>query len=168
MVTSTNGGSSWHTRPAPVWDGHPCTGVGDLTAAAPSTLWLLCLGGAAAGSSTKALLESTDSGRQWRAVSVVTSLVHTPPNGSLPLAEPSALAAGSTQRVWLATTNSLAESDDGGRTWNNVPAAFDPGGWPTVISVLDATHAWLLAPGAGLWSTTDGEHWKPNGSLHTG
>ncbi len=168
MAISTNGGSNWHTRPDPIWDGHPCTGVGDLTATAPSTFWLLCLGGAAAGSSTKALLESTNSASTWSTVSAVTSLVRRPPRGSLPLAEPSALAAGSTKRVWLATTNGLAESADGGKTWNDVPAAFDPGGWPTVISVLDARHAWLLAPGAGLWSTTDGENWKPTGSLHTG
>ena len=168
MAISTSSGRNWRTRLDPVWDGRPCTGAGDLTAAAPSTFWLLCLGGAAAGSSTKALLESSNSGRTWRTISAVTSLVRRPPRGSLPLAEPSALAAGSTGRVWLATTNGLTESHDGGRTWNNVPAASDPGGWPTVFSVLDAKHAWLLAPGAGLWMTTDGEHWQPTGRLNTG
>jgi photosystem II stability/assembly factor-like uncharacterized protein len=168
MAISTDDGKSWHTRTDPTWGGRPCTGVGDLTATAPGTFWLLCLGGAAAGSSTKALLQSTNSASTWRTVSSLRSLIRRPPRGSLPLAEPSALAAGSAQRVWLATTNWLAESDDGGKTWNNVPAASDPGGWPTVISVLDARHAWLLAPGAGLWSTTDGENWKPTGPLHTG
>ena len=167
LAISTNGGSSWRTRPDPSWDGHPCTGTGELTATPPTTFWLLCLGAAAAGSSTKALLESTNSGSTWDIVSAVTSLTQTPSPRSIPLSEPSALAAGSIQRVWLATTNGLAESNDGGKSWNNVPGAFDPGGWPTVISVLDATHAWLLAPGAGLWSTTDGEHWKPTGPLHT-
>lgn len=166
MAISTNGGSSWRTRPDPIWDRRPCPGVGDLTAAPPSTFWLLCLGGAAAGSSTKALLESTNAGGTWSTVSAITSLVREPPSGSLPLAEPSALAAGSTQRVWLATTNGLAESDDGGRTWSDVPSAYEPAGWPRTISVLNARHAWLLAAGAGLWSTTDGEHWKPTGPLH--
>jgi photosystem II stability/assembly factor-like uncharacterized protein len=167
MAISTNGGSTWRTRPDPTWDGHSCMSAGDLTAAPPRTFWLLCLGGAAAGSSTKALLRSTNSGGTWSAVSAVTSLTRKPPSDSIPLAEPSALAAGSAQRVWLSTTNWLAESDNAGRTWADVSSAFDPGGWPTVISVLDATHAWLLAPGAGLWSTTDGAHWKPTGPLHT-
>jgi hypothetical protein len=168
MAISTDAGSTWHTRSDPTWNGHPCMSAGDVASAAPATFWLLCLGGAAAGSSTKALLQSTNSGRTWRVVSAVSSLTRQPPPGSIPLAEPSALAAGSTQRVWLSTTNSLAESDDGGRTWNSVPSAFDPDGWSTVISVLDARHAWLLAPGVGMWSTTDGVRWNATGPLHTG
>jgi photosystem II stability/assembly factor-like uncharacterized protein len=167
MAISTNAGSTWHTRADPTWNGHQCMFTGDLAAAAPRTFWLLCLGGAAAGSSTKALLQSRNSGRTWRVVSAVSSLTRKPPPGSIPVAEPSALAAGSTKRVWLSATNSLAESDDGGRIWNDVASAFDPGGWSTVISVLDARHAWLLAPGAGMWSTTDGVHWKATGPLHT-
>jgi hypothetical protein len=167
LAISTDAGSTWRTRPDPTWDGHPCMSAGDLTAAPPRTFWLLCLGGAAAGSSTKALLQSTNSGSTWRVVSAVTSLTERPSPGSIPLAEPGALAAGSAHRVWLSTTNGLVESDDGGGTWTEVSSAFDPGGWPTVISILDARHAWILAPGAGLWSTTDGTHWKPAGPLHT-
>lgn len=86
----------------------------------------------------------------------------------MPLAEPSALAAGSPTRLWLSLTNGLAESNDSGRQWTDVPHAFDPGGWSTVIDVFDPEHAWVLAPGTGLWRTTDGLLWHADGPLNTG
>jgi len=49
------------------------------------------------------------------------------------------------------------------RRWTDVPQAFDPGGSPTAIDVLDAEHVWLLASGAGLWHTTDGFRWRAIG-----
>lgn len=167
MAVSTDGGTTWRTHLDPRWDGHACTFGSELATAPPQTFWLLCDGNGAAGSSPKGLLRTTDAGATWHTVSAVTSLIHTPPAGSIPLAEPSALAAGSSNRLWLSVTNGLAETDDGGKTWTNVPTVFNVGGWSTTLSVLNATHAWLLAPGAGLWSTTDGEHWEPIGPLHT-
>jgi photosystem II stability/assembly factor-like uncharacterized protein len=82
--------------------------------------------------------------------------------------EPGTLAAGSRTRLWLSLTNGMAESNDGGRHWTGLPNAFDPGGWSTELSVLDASHAWLLAPGAGLWRTRDGVHWQAVKPLNTG
>jgi hypothetical protein len=89
-----------------------------------------------------------------------------PGSGSIPLQEPSALAAGSDGRLWLSLTNGLAESDDGGHRWT-YPRIVNPYGWETMLNVLDANHAWLLAPGAGLWRTTDGLHWRAISSLNT-
>jgi photosystem II stability/assembly factor-like uncharacterized protein len=168
LLSSHDAGLHWTKRRAPTWDHNKCDNGAGLTAQAPHTFWLLCLGGAAAGSSTKGLMRSTNGGGTWRTVSAVTSLTQRPRGGSIPLEEPSALAAGSQTRVWLSLTNGLAESNDGGQRWMGVPRAFDPGGWSTVIDVFDADHAWVLASGAGLWRTTDGLHWRADGSLNTG
>jgi photosystem II stability/assembly factor-like uncharacterized protein len=167
LLSSQDGGQHWTKRRAPTWDHSRCDNGAELAAQAPHTFWLLCLGGAAAGSSTKGLLRSTDAGGTWTTVSAVTSLTRPPRAGAIPLAEPSALAAGSQTRLWLSLTNGLAESNDGGRRWMGVPRAFDPGGWSTVIDVFDADHAWALASGAGLWRTTDGLHWRAIGPLNT-
>jgi hypothetical protein len=40
----------------------------------------------------------------------------------------------------------------------------DPQGAPGQFDVLSGTLAWMLAPGAGLWQTTDGITWHPDGS----
>jgi photosystem II stability/assembly factor-like uncharacterized protein len=167
LLTSRDAGSHWTQRNAPTWRHNSCDIVAALTASAPRTLWLLCLGGAAAGSSTKALLRSTDGGRTWSTMSAVTSLARRTPAGSIPVEEPSALAAGSRTRLWLSLTNGFAESNDGGRYWT-YPTVVDPYGWSTTLNVLDADHAWLLAAGAGLWRTTDGVQWHAIGPLNTG
>jgi photosystem II stability/assembly factor-like uncharacterized protein len=167
LLVSTDGGLQWTKRRAPTWDHNKCDNNAALTADAPRTFWLLCLGGAAAGSSTKGLLRSTDAGRKWTTVSAATSLVARPAPGSIPLEEPSALAAGSHRRLWLSLTNGLAESNDGGRSWT-YPRIVNPYGWETVFDVLDADHAWLLAPGAGPWRTTDGLRWRAIRPLNTG
>ena len=155
LLTSHDAGLRW-TKRAPRPDHNKCDNAAGLTARSPRSFWLLCLGGAAGGSSDKGLLRSTDVGRTWSTVSALTSLTHSPRPGSLPGSEPSDLAAGSQTRLWLSLTNGLAESNDGGRLWTAVPQAADAGGWPTVFDVLSARHAWLLAAGAGLWHTSDG------------
>jgi hypothetical protein len=163
LLTSRDTGRRWTTRRAPTWAHNPCNSDAALTAHRPSTFWLLCLGGAAAGSSTKGLLRSTDAGRTWMTASAVTSLVHPPTPGSIPAEEPSALAAGSQTRLWLSLTNGLAESNNGGRHWTS-GGVMNPGGWTTVLDPVSASHAWMLAAGAGLWRTTDGLHWHEVGS----
>jgi photosystem II stability/assembly factor-like uncharacterized protein len=162
LLTSRNTGRRWTARRAPTWAHNPCTLDAALTAHQPSTFWLLCLGNAAAGSSTKGLLRSTNAGRTWTTVSAVTSLTQAPTPGSISSGEPSALAAGSRTRLWLSLTNGLAESDNGGRRWTN-GGVINPGGWTIALDPINASHAWALAAGAGLWRTTDGLHWHPVG-----
>jgi hypothetical protein len=168
LLTSHDLGLRWTMRRAPRWDHNKCDNPMVPTAAAPQTFWILCLGNGAAGSSTKGLLRSSDAGRTWATVSAASSLTARPRPGSIPLEEPSDLAAGSQARLWLSLTNGLVESNDGGRRWNDVPQAFDRGGWASVADALDASHAWLLAAGAGLWRTDDGLHWRAVGPLNTG
>jgi photosystem II stability/assembly factor-like uncharacterized protein len=167
LLSSHDAGLRWTTRSAPTWDHNPCDNIAALTARPPRTFWLLCLGGAAAGSSMKGLLRSTDAGQTWTTMSAVTSLVRRPRPGSIPLEEPSALATGSPTRLWLSLTNGLAQSNDGGRRWT-YPPVVNQGGWPTAFNVLDANHAWLIASGSGLWRTTDGLRWRSIGPLNTG
>jgi photosystem II stability/assembly factor-like uncharacterized protein len=168
LLVSHDAGKRWTEQRAPTWDHQQCDNPAGLTAARPHTFWLLCLGGAAAGSSTKGLLRSTNAGHTWTTVSAVTSLTQLPRRGSITRGEPSALAAGSQTRLWLSFTNGLTESNDAGRRWTDVPQAFNSEGWETTIDALSARHAWVLAPGAGLWRTTDGLHWHPLRPLNTG
>lgn len=169
LFTSRNGGAPWTRRPDPSWDHHTCDdGSGDMLVAGPAhSFWLLCIANAAAGSSTKGLLQSTDAGLTWRTISAAPSLTQRPRPGSLPLEEPSALAVGSPTRLWLSLTNDLAESNDGGHRWTSVSGVVNTGGYASVLDVLSTSHAWLLAPGAGLWRTTNGQHWSPVGPLNT-
>jgi photosystem II stability/assembly factor-like uncharacterized protein len=157
LAISTDGGRRWRST-APRWSGRPCWGA-DVTAADPRDWWVICLGGAAAGSSTKALLHTPDAGRTWSIASQVTSLTAPAHLSAISRAEPNALAAGSRTRLWLAGWNSMTESEDGGTTWTDV-AGVNPEGAPATFDVLSPTHAWLLAPGLGLWRTTDGRHWQ--------
>jgi hypothetical protein len=154
-------GATWRQRPAPTGPDGLCTSyTGSYTGiavAGPASWWLLCTGGAAAGSSTKALLHTTNGGRTWRVAAAVTSLVSPGPPGSLPRADAVALAASPT-RLWLAGPNALVQSGNGGVAWTT--AAFNPAGTFGSFDVLSATTAWLLAPGTGLWTTTDGTTWS--------
>jgi len=160
LLFTLDGGRRWSRERDPSWDRYSCPGTSMFTAAAPRTWWILCLGGAAAGSSTKGLLRTTDDGHRWATVSQVTSLLAPePPNSaSISRAEPDALSAGSSTRLWLAYENSMGESSDGGTTWINVPD-INPQGVAASFDVLSGTHAWLTVPGEGLWRTTDGTHW---------
>jgi hypothetical protein len=170
LLISHDTGLRWITRPEPSWDHNKCDhGAGaTLTASPRGTFWLLCNGNGAGGSSTKGLLRSTNTGQTWTTVSAATSLTQRPRPGSIPREEPSALAAGSQTRLWLSLTNDLAESNDGGHHWTSVPHVANTSGWVTMLDALSASHAWLLAPGAGLWRTTDGLHWGAVGPLNTG
>jgi hypothetical protein len=159
LLYTLNDGRQWTREENPTWDGVPCLGADVFAANAPGTWWLLCLGNAAAGSSTKALRRTTDYGRTWTTVSQATSLFATQTgSASISRAEPDALAAGSSARLWFAYQNSMGESGDAGATWTNVPGV-NPQGVEASFDVLSSTHAWLAVPGAGLWRTSDGGHW---------
>jgi hypothetical protein len=162
LASTTNGGARWTVRTAPAGPENMCHDASPLfTAAGPSNWWLLCSGGAAAGSSTKALMHSVDAGLTWTVAASVRSLVEPVRAGSLPRQDAVAIAAGSAEVLWLATPNSLAESTDGGATWKQT--LVNPQGTYGQFDVLSGTHAWLLAPNAGLWQTADGTTWHTVG-----
>lgn len=163
------GGGHWRSAALPRWNGHPCPVPAGFAAADARTWWFLCIGIAAAGSSTKALFETTDGGRRWHVVSQADRLGAPERPGQIPVSEPGELAPASRRRLWLALANGLAVSADGGAAWQTVPIReVNPEGHPTLLDVLNRRVAWLLAPGAGLWRTTDGVHWRALGPLHAG
>jgi hypothetical protein len=163
LVSTTDGGTHWSVRPPPAGPPIPCgqDPPGSFTAASPDNWWLLCVGGAAAGSSTKALWRSADAGRTWTVVSAIASLAGPRAAGSLPSQDGAVIAAGSAGRLWIVTPNTISVSTDGGASWSTTQ--LDPQGFLGQFDVLSSTLAWVLAPGAGLWQTTDGITWRPVG-----
>jgi hypothetical protein len=164
LASTTDGGAHWSARAAPAGPPIGCgLGVaGSFTAAGEADWWLLCPGGAAAGSSTKALWRSTDAGRTWTLVSAIVSLASPRRAGSLPYQDGAVIAAGSPHRLWIVTPNTISVSTNGGAFWSTT--MLDPQGSLGQFDVLSGTLAWVLAPGAGLWQTTNGITWRPVGA----
>lgn len=143
-----------------------CRGDGNnvlFAAADPRDWWLLCTGGAAAGSSTKALMRSVDGGQTWTVAASIPSLTEPVRPGALPRQDATAIAADSSDVLWIATPNTVWDSTDGGVTWRQ--ALFNEQGAFGQFDVQSGTLAWLLAPDAGLWHTTDGTTWRPVGTM---
>lgn len=163
LLVTTDGGRHWSDRPWPSAVLPWCVSGDLLAASGARDWWDLCLGSGAAGSSTKALLHSTDDGSTWQVAAQLSSLLE-PRRDGLPNDEPGAFAAGSSSRLWeLGQVGGLATSDDGGATWSKVPLPGFLGGIG-FFDVLSADVAWLVSPGAGMWSTSDGTHWVADGS----
>jgi photosystem II stability/assembly factor-like uncharacterized protein len=165
LAVTTDGGQKWTVPTVPRGPENLCQSYPDFAADSPNDWWLLCVGGAAAGSSTKALMRSTDGGQTWATVSSVSSLTTPSPPGSLSLAEPAALAAASPSQLWLAGFNGMTESSDGGVTWTGVPGINPEGSSTGSFDVLSPNAAWLLAPGTGLWTTSNGTTWHALGAV---
>jgi len=168
LASTVDGGARWTVRAAPAGPQNMCHGDGDsrlLTAAGLRDWWLLCTGGAAAGSSAKALTRSVDAGQTWTVAASVPNLAAPARPGSLARQDAVAIAAGSPEMLWLATPNTVTGSTDGGVTWSQ--SLFNPQGTFGQFDVQFSTHAWLLAPDAGLWHTTDGTTWRPVGGTAT-
>lgn len=169
LASTVDGGARWTGRAAPAGPRRMCAGDGDsrlVTAAGLRDWWLLCTGGAAAaGSTTQAVMHSADAGRTWAVASAVTSLLAPVRPGSLTRQGAVAIAAGSHVLLWLAAPNSVTESTDGGRTWSLAVASAQ--GTFGQFDVLSGTTAWVLAPSAGLWHTTNGITWHPVGGTQT-
>jgi hypothetical protein len=169
LISTTDGGAHWTVLAVPPGPAHMCQELPvTFTAADAEDWWLRCTGAAGAGSTTAALLRSTDAVRTWTTRSAVTALDRPVPERLRPItAESDGVAAGSSRRVWLALDNGLAESADGGKSWTLTAGAAQGSGW-TSFDVWSATRAWLLDPGNGLWQTTDGTTWHTVGGAHIG
>lgn len=168
LYVSIDDGGSWNRIAEPDWYGNRCSSEFSQVAAVNSRdWWILCVGGGGGGSSAKALLQTVNAGRSWHVTSAVRSLSAASRINAIPRAEPDALIAGSPTRLWLSLQNNLSESADGGFRWQDVPA-INPQGMTTTFDVLSSRIAWLLAPGGGLWRTTNGSAWHTVGPLNTG
>ena len=164
LASTTDGGVRWTLRAAPAGPEDICRGPSPLfTAAGLRNWWLLCTGGAAAGSSAKTLMRSAVAGQTWTVAASVPSLSAPIRPGSLPRQDAAAITAGSAEVLWLATPNSVTVSTDGGARWRQ--AISSPQGTFGQFDVQFSTQAWLLAPDAGLWHTADGTTWHSVGGV---
>jgi photosystem II stability/assembly factor-like uncharacterized protein len=166
LLRSSDLGSRWTVRVVK-WRGQPCQYGTTLATAPPSTAWLLCNTEGDGNGSDKSLLQTTDEGRSWRVVSSL-NLTGRSRAGQLQRAEPVALAASSSNRLWLSGDRDLTVSSDGGRRWEPVRNVNPQSPPTTTFDLLDATHGWLLGLASGLWRTTDGVRWRQVGPVHTG
>lgn len=165
LLVSAGGGSKWRALPEPSWRDGPCSLAHVATSG--TDIWLLCQGSAATGSVTQALLLSTDGGSTWHVRSAHAKLAKPPSPSGMTNEGVSALAAVSSDRLLMGLVNGLAYSPDGGRYWfyaKNV----NPQGASISFDVISPVQVYALAPGAGLWRTTDGTHWNAVGTLNTG
>lgn len=135
VASSHDGGLTWQRRPSPCPTGVPSFYPTGISFATASEGWLACDGGAAMGSSGKALFHSSDGGATWQTVF------------DWPLDAPAganvALWGGDDARIdfladrtgWLWTGAGLFETQDGGATWRLL--GFENGAGGLQMSDMD-------------------------------
>jgi photosystem II stability/assembly factor-like uncharacterized protein len=172
LASTSDAGQRWAVRSAPRGPrvtrgrGHVCDIYAGVTNAGPQRWWLMCNGSGAMGSSPEALMATTNAGRSWRTIAVVPRIYAIKP-GSLPGTEVLTIVAGSASRLWLATANGMAQSTDGGARWAPIRPG-NPLGTGASFDVFSPSRAWALAPGTGLWGTSDGTAWHRIGAAWPG
>lgn len=155
-ILTTDAGSRWTMVRACAQSGFVAVAFGSTT---PSAAWVLCFGGGSMSSSVKTIERSADGGRTWTIVAADRSLSGRPPS-PVPSPDGNVFAVPSTTTMWMATVNSLYGSRDGGKRWFWVHGpSFDGAGTFASFSFVSAKDGWLLAPGSGLWRTTNGATW---------
>ncbi len=163
VALSRDGGLTWQRQPGPCPSAPtPYTPTG-ISAASASAVWLSCQGGAAMGSSGKALLRSSDGGATWR------TMFNVPLTGSGGAADP--LLGGEQAAIdfladgsgWLWTGDGLYATRDGGATWRLLGFQEGSGALSILGMHLDTATSGqvLIADGSGsgrvtLLSTIDG------------
>ncbi len=154
---TTDGGARWSSVKA-------CAPSGfipvSFATTSPRDVWAMCLGGAGMGSSLKSLVRSSDGGQTWSLVALDRNF---DPGTLLPIPaeDGEILAVSSTGLLWMATVNFLTGSFDGGKRWFTVAGTdLDGGGAFASFAFVNSTHGWLLAPGSGLWRTTNDKKWR--------
>jgi hypothetical protein len=173
LVSTSDAGQQWAVRPAPRGPrvthgrGHVCDIYAGITNVGPDRWWLMCNGSGAMGRSPEALMASTDEGRSWRTIAVVPSIYSVSKPGSLPGTEVFTIVAGSASRLWLSIADGMAQSTDGGARWAVIRAGSLLG-MGSSFDVFSPRRAWALAPGTGLWGTSNGTAWHRIGASWPG
>jgi photosystem II stability/assembly factor-like uncharacterized protein len=136
-------GRNWTRRPAP-----PCPGT--PAAATGTELYLVCVDGAAAGSTGKLVYGSADGGRTWR------HLTSAPSGGDLDgvAASPDTLLVG-----WGGGDAGIYVSRDGGEHWATAYTGQIPYGM-TDLGMTTATQGYAIDSRSVFLMTRDaGRHW---------
>jgi hypothetical protein len=167
LVSTTDGGAHWTASPVPAGPDRMCARIGDgslIATASASDWWLLCGAVMGMGEATQAVMRTEDGGRTWRVMAETPSMPTAAAPGSLPYGDPLAFQAFSPTLLWITSNNYVAFTRNAGRSWT-VVAAVNPQAAPGLFDILTPSDAWLLAPGAALWHTTDGIHWTQAGPV---
>ncbi len=138
--------------------GLPCPQAGVELAGAGSDIVAVCTHGAAAGSSFKTLVRSSDGGRTWTAAGA-------PPSGG----SVRGVAAASRTTIVVAAVSGaswLYRTDDGGQTWATVYTELGGGTPLDDLTFTDAARGFVVTRGpAGdgrlLLTTDSGRTWLP-------
>jgi photosystem II stability/assembly factor-like uncharacterized protein len=99
---SRDGGRSWQSQPLP--KGLIC---GDVSVAAPNTVWIACSSTSASYTTDATLLLSEDAGATWTQLSATGTDV-------------TSLAADTPTSGWMTAAGALWRTGDGGRTWTEI------------------------------------------------
>ncbi len=173
IVRSADGGYTWNPVPAAMPCGTPTT-AGDPRAVGISFVsavhgWVLCerYVGGSFPVEQRMVMETTDAGATWEAVSVVGPL---DPRDDMTLATSDLpmdieMHADGSGLIWC-LGGSLLQTLDAGKTWRNVsttPLTSTPQPW--IIGSEAATGAWLgvrpdVLPLAIQWSDDTGSNWS--------
>ncbi|HVD03505.1 MAG TPA: hypothetical protein VNF75_05160 [Candidatus Dormibacteraeota bacterium] len=161
LVVTSDAGSTWTTRESPcaskLW-----FGMAAIAIPAPAALVSVCEGSGATGSTPKGIYVSQNAGATWSPRALLPTLGTGDPTG-LPPQDFASLGVNQTGELWIATINELSGSRDGGYSWSAVPGV-NLGGSGAVFSFIRPLDGWMLAPGAGLWRTTNGRTWVAVGA----
>ncbi len=161
LVVTSDAGSTWTTRESPCAS-NPWFGMAAIAIRAPGAMVSVCEGSGAAGSTPKGIYVSQNAGATWFPRALLPALGTRDPTG-LPPQDFASLGVSPTGELWIATTNELSGSRDGGYSWSAVPGV-NLGGNAAVFSFTGPLDGWMLAPGAGLWRTTNERTWVAVGS----
>lgn len=127
-----------------------------VVAAGGETLAAVCGQGEGMMHESKAFYVSGDEGRTWQERGQVIAGKADPSN--MPFEDLVAIAASSPNTYYMADSNGLSVTHDGGRTWSQFYSGV-AGLDEMAVSFIDPQHGWILLPQAALLRTTDGVHW---------
>jgi len=152
LSLTRDGGRTWRSVDACGASGFPIW----LNLQRPQVFWLVCEAPPITVENYSVL--RSEDGVDWQSVATSFSLGRgftvLLPGGSFV-----ALAGESDGKLWLATQSHIYESRNRGKQWNVAsPNLNGVVSGPFVFA--DPRHGWVLAPGAGLWQTTDGRTWR--------
>jgi photosystem II stability/assembly factor-like uncharacterized protein len=167
LAVTRDDGASW----ARLAD--PCSSwpVVDLAAPAPGFLWMICGGARSDGGSAKAVFQSFDGARRWRAKAYTGfgpdagPLARRAPFGRLPYeGQLSQLATINPVQAWIGVSGvGVLVTADHGREWSLVRGmsrATAAGGAGVGVTFDDARHGWAIELRRGVWQTSNGVDWQ--------
>lgn len=161
---------SWTTpacplsMPGPSSEPEPYSGGDSLLVTGARALTAICGYAVGMDHEGKLVRSSADGGRSWRTVASYSAW-SIPDKSGLPGQDLMAVATGPAGALYMATSNELAISRDGGRDWSPLDLAgsaklLAAGPYGYDFSFVDARHGWVLLVCDALLRTVNGRLWS--------